>query len=105
MTSLNIASRALSAIVSAGRVYVCLAEITPRRGMSDVYSKAQHHVGWAGGIITCSRDEDAPRYRDLGGPTLRLRLGGANLSVVMPPRRRWADEMLRVSHLGCERTK
>ncbi|KAH8643544.1 Aldo/keto reductase [Alternaria alternata] len=34
--------------------------------MSDVYSKAQHRVGWAGGIIACSRDEDTPRYRGSG---------------------------------------
>lgn len=73
--------------------------------MLDVYSKAQYRVGWSGGIITCSCDEYAPRYHHLGQPTLRLRLGGADLSVVMPPRLRWTDEMLRVPYLGCERTK
>lgn len=52
--------------MSAGSHYVCLAEIASGRGMSDVYSKAQHHVGWAGGIIACSRDEDTPRYRGSG---------------------------------------
>jgi hypothetical protein len=34
--------------------------------MSDVYSKVQHRVGWAGGIIARSRDDETPRYRVSG---------------------------------------
>jgi hypothetical protein len=54
--------------------------------MSDAYSKVQHRVGWTGGIIASSCDEEAPAIVVRGSFTLHLRFSGAKCSVVKPPR-------------------